>query len=96
MLYTENEETFWKCHSMGCGFRGEFQRKRGSPRDPINYVCPICGSEYRSEQELEGEPLTFAGYSVDMFKRASDEELIEELQTRGYKVEKRPQGFWKA
>lgn len=96
MPYTENEETFWKYHSMGCGFRGEFQRKRGSRRDPINYVCPICGSEYRPEQELEGEPLTFAGDSVDMFKRASDEELIEELQTRGYKVEKRPPGFWKA
>jgi hypothetical protein len=96
MIYTESEKNFWKYHSMGCGFRGEFQRKRGYPGDPIIYECPECGSEYRPEQEHEGELLTFAGDSVDMFLRASDEDLIEELQGRGYKVEKRPPGFWKA
>jgi hypothetical protein len=43
-----------------------------------------CGSEYRPEQEHEGETWTFAGDSVDMFVRVSDEDLIEELHCRGY------------
>lgn len=88
MLYTENEKTFWKYHSMGCGYCGEFTKKQQYPKDPINFECPVCGSKYRPEQEYNGELLTFTGASVDMFSRARDEELIEELQNRGYKVEK--------
>jgi hypothetical protein len=55
----------------------------------------VCGSEYRPVQELNGELLTFAGDSIDMFTRATDKELIEELDKRGYRVEKKPAGFWK-
>lgn len=40
------------------------------------------------KQELNGELLAFARAYVDMFSRFRDEELIEELQIRGYKVEK--------
>lgn len=95
MHYTENEATFWKYHSMGCGYRGEFERKPGYPGDPVIYVCPVCGSEYRPAQVHEGEVWAFAGDSIDMFSRASDEDLIEELKNRGYEVVKRPSEFWK-
>jgi len=95
MLYTESEKNFWKAHSMGCGYCGEFRRKQLFPDNLITYECPKCGSEYRPEQELNGEVLTFAGDSIDMFTRAVDAELIEELEKRGYKVEKKPDGFWK-
>jgi hypothetical protein len=93
MHYTESETNFWKYHSMGCGYRGEFKQKQVYPEDPVTYECPECGSEYRPEQEHNGELWTFAGDSVDMFCRASDEALIEELEMRGYKVEKKPAGF---
>jgi hypothetical protein len=73
---------------MYCEYRGEFTKKQQYPRDPVILECPVCGSEYRPEQELNGELLAFAGASVDMFSRFRDEELIEELQIRGYKVEK--------
>jgi hypothetical protein len=53
----------------------------------------VCGSEYRPEQKLNGELLTFAGDSIDMFTRVTDKELIEELDKRWYKVEKKPAGF---
>lgn len=59
------------------------------------FECPECGSEYRPEKELNGELLTFAGDSVDMFSRATDPELIEELEKRGYQVEKMPAGVLK-
>lgn len=96
MIYTESEPAFWKYHSMGCGYSGEFKQKLPRyPEDPIILVCPSCGSEYRPEQELNGEVLSFAGDSIDMFSRATDTELIEELECRGYKVEKKPAGFWK-
>lgn len=95
MLYTESEKNFWKAHSMGCGYCGEFRKKPGYPNDPFTLECPICGSEYRPEQEVNGKLFTFAGDSVDMFTRATDKELIEELETRGYRVEKKPAGFWK-
>lgn len=80
---------------MGCGFTGEFKRKQVFPDNPVTFECPECGSEYRPEQELNGEHWTFAGDSVDMFSRALDGELIEELENRGYKVEKRTGEFWK-
>lgn len=89
MLYTESEKNFWKAHSMGCGYSGEFRRKQVFPVDPVTFECPVCGSEYRPEQELNGELLTFAGDSVDMFSRALDVELIEELEKRGYEVVKK-------
>lgn len=89
MLYTESEKNFWKAHSMGCGYCGEFKQKTRYPEDPVIFECPECGSEYRPEQELNGELLIFAGDSVDMFSRALDVELIEELENRGYKIEKR-------
>jgi NAD-dependent SIR2 family protein deacetylase len=95
MHYTENEETFWKYHSMGCGYSGDFEPKSQCKEDLIIYICPVCGSEYRPEQEHEGETWTFAGDSVDMFSRATDEDLIEELQARGYDAKKRPSEFWK-
>ena len=95
MHITESEKNFLKYHSMGCGYTGEFKKKPGYPGDPIIYECPVCGSEYRPEQELNGELLTFEGDSIDMFTRATDKELIEELENRGYKVEKKPAGFWK-
>jgi hypothetical protein len=88
MIYTEIEKNFWKAHSMGCGFRGDFTQKQGYPDDPIIFVCPECGSEYRPKQEHNGELLEFWGDSVDMFSRALDEELIEEIKKRGYKIEK--------
>ncbi|MDM7919651.1 MAG: hypothetical protein QUS12_10850 [Methanosarcina sp.] len=94
MLYTESEESFWKAHSMGCGYRGEFKRKQVYPDDPVTYECPKCGSEYRPEQELNGQFYGFAGDSVDMFTRVSDQELKEELENRGYKLEKKPDGWW--
>ena len=95
MHYTENEKNFWKYHSMGCGFRGEFKRKLGYPGDPVIYECPECGSEYRPEQDHEGEYYTFAGDSIDMFSRVSDGDLIEELQGRGYEVIKKHSELWK-
>ena len=95
MLYTENEKTFWKYHSMGCGYHGEFKRKQVFPEDPVTFECPKCGSTYRPEQELDGDLLTFEGDSVDMFTRAADQDLIEELQKRGYEVKKMPPEFWK-
>lgn len=95
MHLTESEKIFWKYHSMGCGYRGEFKKKIQYPGDPVIFECPECGSEYRPEQELNGELWSFAGDTVDMFSRVSDEELIEELANRGYQVEKRPAGFWK-
>lgn len=96
MLYTESEKSFWKAHSMGCGYSGEFKQKLPRyPEDPVIFVCPECGSEYRPEQILNGEVLSFAGDSIDMFSRALDVELIEELENRGYKVEKKPAEFWK-
>jgi len=95
MIYTESEKAFWKAHSMGCGYSGEFNRKHVFPEDPITFECPVCGSAYRPEQELNGELLTFAGDSIDMFSRVLDVELIEELDKRGYKVEKKTGEFWK-
>lgn len=96
MIYTESEKNFLKYHSMGCGYSGEFQEKKPIyPGDPVILVCPSCGSEYRPEQELNGEVLSFAGDSIDMFTRALDVELIEELDKRGYKVEKKTGEFWK-
>jgi NAD-dependent SIR2 family protein deacetylase len=96
MLYTESEKNFWKAHSMGCGYSGEFQEKKPRyPEDPVIFVCPECGSEYRPEQVLNGELLSFEGDSVDMFRRATDRELIEELDKRGYRVEKKLAEFWK-
>lgn len=95
MIYTESEKNFLKYRSMGCGYSGEFNRKHVFPEDPITFECPVCGSAYRPEQELNGELLTVAGDSIDMFSRATDHELIEELDKRGYKVEKKPAGFWK-
>lgn len=95
MQYTENEKNFWKYHSMGCGYTGEFERKQIYPEDPVTFECPICGSEYRSKQGLNGEILSFAGGSIDMFTRVTDPELIEELEKRGYKVEKKSVKFWK-
>ena len=96
MIYTESEQAFWKYHSMGCGYSGEFEEKKPRyPEDPVIYECPVCGSEYRPEQELNGELLSFEGDSVDMFRRATDRELIEELDKRGYRVEKKPAEFWK-
>ena len=92
MIYTESETHFWKYHSMGCGYSGEFKRK---PGEIVIYECPECGSEYRPAHELNGELLTFWGDSVDMFSRATEQELIEEMEKRGYKVEKKPAGFWK-
>ena len=89
MIYTESEKAFWKYHSMGCGYCGEFRRKQTFPEDPVTYECPICGSEYRPEQELKGEVLTFAGDSIDMFSRATDTELIEEMEKRGYEKPKK-------
>lgn len=59
------------------------------PDNPVTFECPVCGSEYRPVQELNGEHWTFAGDSIDMFSRAADTELIEELEGRGYKVEKK-------
>ncbi len=89
MIYTESEKNFLKYHSMGCGYSGEFQEKKPRyPEDPVIFVCPVCGSEYRPEQVLNGEVLSFAGDSIDMFRRATDRELIEELENRGYKVER--------
>jgi len=68
---------------MGCGYCGEFKQKQRYPEDPIIFECPECDSEYRPEQEHNVDLLYFAGDSVDMFNRALDEELIEELENRG-------------
>jgi len=89
MIYTESEKAFFKYHSMGCGFTGEWERKQVFPEDPETFICPVCGSEYRPKQEHSGEVLDFAGDSIDMFTRATDAELIEELDKRGYNTEKR-------
>jgi hypothetical protein len=40
------------------------------------------------EKELTGELLAFLIVTVDIFRRFRNEELTEELQIRGYKVEK--------
>lgn len=74
---------------MGCGYCGEFKRKTRHPDELVIFECPVCGSEYRPEQEHDGEVLSFAGDSIDMLSRATDTELIEELEKRGYTVEKR-------
>lgn len=88
MIYTESEQAFWKYHSMGCGYCGEFRRKKIFPEDPETFECPVCGSEYRPSQEIDGQAVGFAGDSVDMFSRATDPELIEEMEKRGYTVRK--------
>lgn len=91
MFYTENEEDFRKYHSMGCGSRGDFKKiKPIWPGDPVKYECPVCGSEYRPAQEVEGQAFGFAGDTVDMFRRATDQELIEEMKNRGLSIEKKP------
>ena len=96
MIYTESEQAFWKYHSMGCGYSGEWKRKQTFPEDPVTFKCPICGSAYRPAQELNGELLSFAGDSIDMFTRVADAELIEELKNRGYRVEKNPRWWQEA
>lgn len=88
MFYTESETSFWKYHSMGCGYSGKFRKVHKMFEEPDSYECPVCGSEYRPEQEYKDELIGFAGDSIDMFTRATDQELIEELENRGYKVEK--------
>jgi len=90
MIYTELEKAFWKYHSMGCGYKGEFRKVHKMFEEPDSYECPKCGSEYRPEQEYKGEIIGFAGDSIDMFSRATDQELIEELECRGYEVTKKP------
>lgn len=72
---------------MGCGFRGDFRKVTPVwPGEPVKYECPVCGSMYRPAQEVEGKAFVFAGDSVDLFARATDPELIEELWGRGYTV----------
>jgi hypothetical protein len=88
MFYTEDSGLFWRCHSLGCGYSGEFKKTKIFIEDPVTYECPYCTSKYQLPKELNGKKLTFWGKSVDMCCRFKDKELIDEIEKRGYKVEK--------
>jgi hypothetical protein len=47
---------------MGCGYCGEFKQKQQYPEGPIIFECPEYGSEYRPEQEHNGEIWTSLAY----------------------------------
>ncbi|AKB72059.1 hypothetical protein [Methanosarcina mazei] len=85
-IYTESEEAFWKYHSMGCGYCGEWEKKQVQPGNPVTFHCPKCGSAYLPVQDIAGNTMGFAGNSIEMFARATDAELISEMIKRGYQL----------
>lgn len=84
MIYTESEQDFWKYHSMGCGYCGEWEMKQVQPDNPITFHCPTYGSAYMPVQDIGGQTTSFVGNSIEMFTRATDQELICEMTKRFY------------
>lgn len=47
MFYTEDSGLFWRCHSLGYGYFGEFKKTKIFIEDPVTYECPYFTSKYQ-------------------------------------------------